>query len=55
MSLIWDNEEDFALWGRDGKKTFWDKESENVSHSVMSDSVTPMDCSLPSSSVHGLL
>ena len=28
------------------------KESESVSHSVMSD---PMDCSLPGSSVHGIL
>ena len=26
-----------------------------VSHLVMSDSVTPMDCSLPGSSVHGIL
>ena len=26
-----------------------------LSHSVMSDSVDPMDCSLPGSSVHGIL
>ena len=29
------------------------KESESVSHSVMSDSCDPMDCSPPGSSVHG--
>ena len=29
--------------------------SESVSHSVVSDSVQPMDCSPPSSSVHGIL
>ena len=36
----------------------WDlssPESESVSHSVMSDSKTPMDCSPPGSSVHGIL
>ena len=26
-----------------------------ISHSVMSDSLRPMDCSLPGSSVHGIL
>ena len=31
------------------------KESESVSLSVMSNSFNPMDCSLPGSSVHGIL
>ena len=30
-------------------------ESESVSHSVVSDSLQPMDCSPPGSSVHGIL
>ena len=30
-------------------------ESESVSHAVMSDSLQPMDCSPPGSSVHGIL
>ena len=28
--------------------------SESVNRSVVSDSVTPMDCSLPGSSIHGI-
>ena len=30
-------------------------ESESVSHSVISNSCDPVDCSLPDSSVHGIL
>ena len=31
------------------------EERESVSRSVMSDSLQPLDCSLPGSSVHGIL
>ena len=38
-----------CLWGENELK------SESAGHRVMSDSVTPMDCSLSGSSVHGIL
>ena len=38
-----------------GRKSMTNLESESESHSVMSDSLQPLDCSLPGSSVHGIL
>ena len=35
--------------------TSMQSENESVSHTVMSDSLQPMNCSLPGSSVHGIL
>ena len=38
-----------------GRKSMTNLESESESHSVMSDSLQPLDCSLPGSSVHWIL
>ena len=38
-----------------GKSSLFAMESESVSHSVISNSCDPVDCSLPDSSVHGIL
>ena len=38
-----------------GRKSMTNLESETENHSVMSDSLQPLECSLPGSSVHGIL
>ena len=45
------------LWVGSNKTDYnsTDNESKSVTHSVIPDSLWPMDCSLPGSSVHGIL